>query len=644
MNRASKPRPVAAPRPVAKPTRRRLGRRLALVGLCAILGHSGRAAVRGAPSDPGDLPGPVPVADLVSPCRSEPGLTGKAAWPPVIGLGQTVTVTLRLGLRCPVAGLPLDAVLLMDRSSSMAGGAIEDARRAALAFVAAVDLSRSRIAVASFAQRASIDQALSRDPSRLERAIGDLVAQGDTNISAGLVQAASALARGGAEPGTVKAVILLTDGRDRYGADAVRRQATVLRRSGIQLVTVGLGFDVDRSLLEEIATTPDDAWYAPRSQDLIDIYLRLAGRMQALEARDLVLLDALPADMDFVPGSSRPEAQLTGRQLEWRLPALPRQGITLSYRLRPTALGLRPTNLRAEARYLDADGAAGSHVFEVPEVRVLAEPPSATPTPSASPTRTPTPSRTPTASASPRSSPTARASGSPTASSTPSPRATGTAPTGQATGPSPSPAQAPQLFLPLLLRQACPDPGAPLEVMLVLDASTTMEQTTPGGRRRLDLAAEAIARLASMLEPPRERLGLISFNRGAELRAPLDEDPAALLRSLAQLRTGVGSQIDAGLTLAARSLAASRRPGSRAVVILLTDGEPAGTSREAILTAAEALRAEPVGIYVVGLRGAGSDLDLLHAIAGSPERYLEAGDGSGLEAVYAGIAGQLGCP
>ena len=74
----------------------------------------------------------------------------------------------------------------------------------------------------------------------------------------------------------------------------------------------------------------------------------------------------------------------------------------------------------------------------------------------------------------------------------------------------------------------------------MLDASTTMEQTTPGGRRRLDLAAEAIARLASMLEPPRERLGLISFNRGAELRAPLDEDPAALLRSLAQLRDASG--------------------------------------------------------------------------------------------------------
>ena len=41
---------TAMRRLVAKPTRRRLGRRLALVGLCAILGHSGRAAVRGAPA------------------------------------------------------------------------------------------------------------------------------------------------------------------------------------------------------------------------------------------------------------------------------------------------------------------------------------------------------------------------------------------------------------------------------------------------------------------------------------------------------------------------------------------------------------------------------------------------------------------
>ena len=31
-------------------------------------------------------------------------------------------------------------------------------------------------------------------------------------------------------------------------------------------------------------------------------------------------------------------------------------------------------------------------------------------------------------------------------------------------------------------------------------------------------------------------------------------------------------------------------------------------------------------------------------VNGIDVHYLEAGDGSGLEAVYAGIAGQLGCP
>ncbi len=589
--------------------------------------------------------GQAPVETLAqdeatSPCVSDPDRSGKQAFPPVVGIRQPVTITLRLGLNCPVAGLPLDAVLLMDRSSSMAGSSIADARRAAQAFVDAVDLERSRLAVASFAQQARVDQGLTRDPDRLRRAIEDLRAEGDTNISAGLVKAAGELASSGSPPGTVAAVILLTDGRDQYGGEAVRRQAEVLRAAGIHLVTVGLGSDVDRALLEQIATTPDDFWYAPRSHDLLAIYLALAGRMQALEARDLVLVDELPEDMQFEPGSALPAPwSLRDRTLEWRLPVVPAEGITITYRVRPQELGLRPTNRQAEARYTDSDGAEGRHVFPIPEVRVLSEPPTFTPTPTVTPTPSHTPSPSPTATSSPTATPTPTPR--PSASPTLTPRFSPT-PTASATL---DPARM-RAYLPLLLRQACHQDGQRLELMLVLDASTTMEERTSDGRRRLDVAIEAAVHLAGLLDAPRERIGLVSFNQESRVLLPLTADTAAVERALSGLPTALGSRIDAGLREAGDTLQSQSRPGSRQAVILLTDGIPAGTGTtpETVLESAEALSRSGIIIFVAGLEGSEAGVALMRAVASGPERYFPAGDGERLLQVYTSIAGGLACP
>jgi hypothetical protein len=45
----------------------------------------------------------------------------------------------------------------------------------------------------------------------------------------------------------------------------------------VVLVTIALGSDADKTLLREIATTPNHAYYAPDTGDLHDIYAKIAG-------------------------------------------------------------------------------------------------------------------------------------------------------------------------------------------------------------------------------------------------------------------------------------------------------------------------------------------------------------------------------
>lgn len=573
-------------------------------------------------------------SDLPSPCSARQSGTGKSAAPKAIGLGQQVTVTLRLALDCPSTGFPMDFVLLIDRSSSMAGRTMVETLDAAIAFVDEVSLSRSRVGVISFAQRASIDSELSRDRMRLERAIRGIEADGDTNISAGLATAGSMLARSGSPPGGLSTVILLTDGRDNYGPSFVEAQADVLKAMGVHIVTIGLGYEIDRALLSSIASSPDDAYLGARSAELAALYRRLAGELGSLSAREVILRDVLPEDMRYVDGSARPKAEFRpGRVLEWRLPALPQRGITLSYRLQPEALGERPTNVEADARYIDSEGRSGFHLFEVPRVRVLFAPPTSTPTPSATPTASFTPS------ASPSSSPT------PSPSATPDSPSSEATPTGTRTEVATATPAAPRpIYLPLALSGACHESGLPLDIVLVLDASTTMEQPSADGRRKLDIAIEAVRGFVAQVQPAREHMALISFNRQARLLVPLTSDLERLLAHLEQLPIGLGSHIDAGLDMAALALEASERPGARALVVLLTDGVPAGTTPAAVEAAARRLDAAGALVYVVGLSGPGSNLPLMRAIAGDPSRYLDAGDGARLVEAYREIAGRLACP
>lgn len=259
------------------------------------------------------------------------------------------------------------------------------------------------------------------------------------------------------------------------------------------------------------------------------------------------------------------------------------------------------------------------------------------------PTPTPETSPTPTASPTATTSPTDAPSPTPPATASPSPSATATAsPTASPTlTPSPTASPTPEplaLFLPLLLRETCPKlTAAPLDIVLVIDASTSMRGPTRAGRSKLEAAIDA-SRVPVALVGGRSRLAIVSFNQRAERMSELSADPTILGMALDAIQSREGSRLDAGLTEALAVLA-SAAPGAERRIVALTDGLPSPSTPEQARAAAAAARDAGVQIETIGL-GGDVDAALLTDIAGSPERYHAAPDAEDLRALFADMRWQ----
>lgn len=272
-----------------------------------------------------------------------------------------------------------------------------------------------------------------------------------------------------------------------------------------------------------------------------------------------------------------------------------------------------------------------------------AAPPSATATPSATASATATATVTPSVTA----SATATRTSTPTATVTPSPTATSI----------PG-----RIYLPLIGRAWC-RPKTHVDVVLVLDMSTSMERLTRGGRSKHAAAVEAARSFLGQMDlrPDEEgradRAAVVGFNDAAWTEVPLTEDLDALAAGLANLerRIAQGTRLDLALAEGQRALAAGgpRGGGVAPVIVLLTDGLPnrvptptgGGTQEDSILAAATAAKTAGSRLFTVGLGEASDVLDqLLRAVASSPQDYAFAPDGEDLAAVYKRLAGRVyGC-
>lgn len=187
--------------------------------------------------------------------------------------------------------LPLDLLLVMDVSGSMAGSPIQQAKEAARAFVNSL-APEDRVAVLAFSDDVRLVQDYTTDRAQTITAIDGLQAAGNTALYKATQAAAYSMATSAASR---RVAILLSDGaQDGVPLTATRDEALASAASaGAPFFTIGEGRGIDRDYLSALATQTKGRYLeAPNPDDLTGLY---AGIGKLLRSQYVVTFNAAAA-------------------------------------------------------------------------------------------------------------------------------------------------------------------------------------------------------------------------------------------------------------------------------------------------------------------------------------------------------------
>jgi Ca-activated chloride channel family protein len=161
---------------------------------------------------------------------------------------------------------PLSVHIVLDISGSMAGKAIEDAKRAAEAVVDKLDPADdfSMVTFSSSAQVLVGDAAIGARRQQVRQRIEAVEAEGGTNISAGLDLGYAQAHAPGVPAEAVRVVMLLSDGHANAGdtdPTGLAGRAARAFQEGVQTSSFGLGGDFDAALMSGIADRGAGGYY-----------------------------------------------------------------------------------------------------------------------------------------------------------------------------------------------------------------------------------------------------------------------------------------------------------------------------------------------------------------------------------------------
>jgi Ca-activated chloride channel family protein len=160
----------------------------------------------------------------------------------------------------------VDMVIVLDRSGSMSGRKINDARRAILNLLSSLSAG-DRFALITYSDRVQIASELEYvtpgNQRRMKSAVQAVRIGGGTNLGAGLQAGINLLRTSTPSPNPAK-VILISDGLANRGITDVRalsRMATVAVESDFAVSTVGVGAEFNEYLMTAIADQGTGNYY-----------------------------------------------------------------------------------------------------------------------------------------------------------------------------------------------------------------------------------------------------------------------------------------------------------------------------------------------------------------------------------------------
>jgi len=96
---------------------------------------------------------------------------------------------------------------------------------------------------------------------------------------------------------------------------------------------------VDETELKNLASSPDDYYYAPTSSDLKKIYAQIAGTIVGVPATNIILTDTLSCNVELIPNSffglpAPSHVDYVNKVIVWEIPILGRDETkTFGYRV-----------------------------------------------------------------------------------------------------------------------------------------------------------------------------------------------------------------------------------------------------------------------------------------------------------------------
>lgn len=158
---------------------------------------------------------------------------------PVFSVKENGRETELVKAQVQAADQPIDAVLVVDCSGSMAGAPIQAAKSAARAFVAELR-PPSRAALVTFADRPRVVVPPTADGAALRAAIDGITPAGETSLYDAVITAVRQVNKSGsAQP----VVIVLSDGGDTMSRTPLTRALSELRSAKVPVLAVALSSD-----------------------------------------------------------------------------------------------------------------------------------------------------------------------------------------------------------------------------------------------------------------------------------------------------------------------------------------------------------------------------------------------------------------
>ncbi len=213
---------------------------------------------------------------------------------------------------------PVNVAIVLDRSGSMSGRKIEEAKRAA---IMAIDRLRDDDIVSVITYQSTVDVLVPatklRDRTAIRRAIRGIHAGGSTALFAGVSKGAGEL-RKFLDRNRVNTLLLLSDGLANVGPSSPGELAQLgasLARQGIAVTTIGLGLQYNEDLMTRLAMASDgNHFFVEEEADLAAAFATEFGDVLSTVAQSVTIHIHCPGGVRPIRVIGR-EARINGRDV-----------------------------------------------------------------------------------------------------------------------------------------------------------------------------------------------------------------------------------------------------------------------------------------------------------------------------------------